>query len=553
MLNLSYYRQSGNASNSGIFIPRDNIAGLTNDNELNTSEPDVVKDCKFLSGFLTSLESGITNQASIPNSLSTALGFNVSKSNLSGGRSGTFNQTFTVTIAESIDYSTRTFYPISIPISGINTGRGVLKLIDIFPDALTVINGGAIPKSGVLIPHNELNSYGAESSITPDSDARKWFAAMIRYLFDKIPVRINTDIEPFSALITKTLGNFNQFSLPANALATTNPTTGFDPSKLIDVYSRTIQFNIEYLLNEKNQAFDVKNYLTPPVVRPSVIEFLNVPTSSINPIDFIDIRFSETIDLSTLNYQDISLTRDGGSNLVTEAVTVGLASETTYKIQGLTALTSIPGSYQITIDTNGIKNLEGNFGNSTASSNFAIIPIITLVENLPPTTLTGSGRDVNNNQWLSSSFITGSNAYGYILKSITLLFTLKSGTPVDPGSLLLRLYNNASGVPGSAISGGNFNVPTITSSGEYNFTLTNSLQLAANTTYWLVAGVDPQGNPGTYMWGHTSDGTETGLADWSIGNTAVYSVNQGIGVNPWTFLTGGGTFQFKVTGSANLN
>jgi len=172
--------------------------------------------------------------------------------------------------------------------------------------------------------------------------------------------------------------------------------------------------------------------------------------------------------------------------------------------------------------------------------------VINLVSNLPPTTPSPTeGRDVNNNQWLGSSFITGSNAYGYILKSVTLLFTLKSGTPVDPGSLLLRLYNNAFGDPGSAISGGSFNVPTITSTGEYNFTLTNSLQLDANTTYWLVSGVNPQGNPGTYMWGHTSSSTETGLADWSIGNTAVYSVNQG---TTWSSLTGGGTFQFKVNG-----
>ena len=539
-LNLSYYRQSGNASNSGIFIPRDNIAGLTNDNELNTSEPDLVKDCKFLSGFLTSLESGITNQASIPNSLSTALGLNVSKSNLSGGRSGTFNQTFTVTIAESIDYSTRTFYPISIPISGINTGRGVLKLIDIFPDALAVINEGAIPKSGVLIPHNELNFYGAESSITPNSDARKWFAAMTRYLFDKIPVRINTNNEPFSALITKTLGNFNQFSLPANALAATNPTTGFDPSKLIDVYSRTIQFNIEYLLNEKNQAFDVKNYLTPPVVRPSVIEFLNVPTSSINPINSIDVRFSENIDLSTLNYQDISLTRDGGSNLVTEAVTVELASETIYRIQGLTALTSIPGNYQITIDTNGIKNLEGNFGTTIAQRNFVKqqAPIVTLVENLSqPTNL---GWEVKYDQWLTANFQTG-NADS-ILQSITLRcgqFTF--------GSLFVKLYSGNS-APNNLLA--DFNIPSIGSTNNYDFSLTNPQLLIANTTYWIVAGILSNNDNGRYFWAKTSSNTETGSLGWLIGNTIDFSSNQG-GI--WNQLSSNETLHFKVTGSVNVS
>lgn len=173
----------------------------------------------------------------------------------------------------------------------------------------------------------------------------------------------------------------------------------------------------------------------------------------------------------------------------------------------------------------------------------------TLVSNLPPTTPSPTeGRDVNNNQWLSSSFTTGSGAYGYTLNSVTLLFALKPGTPVDPASLLLRLYNNAHGDPGSAISGGNFNVPTITSTNQYNFTLTNSQQLDANTTYWLVAGVNPPGNTGTYLWGYTSSATETGLSGWSIGNTAVYSVNQG---TTWSSLTGGGTLQFSVNGTVN--
>jgi|NOAtaT_6_FD_contig_123_36746_length_884_multi_5_in_0_out_1_2 hypothetical protein len=175
----------------------------------------------------------------------------------------------------------------------------------------------------------------------------------------------------------------------------------------------------------------------------------------------------------------------------------------------------------------------------------------TLVSNLPPTTpLPTEGRDVNNNQWLSSRFTTGSVSYGYTLNSATLLFGLKSGTTSDPGNLLLRLYSNASGVPGSAISGGNFNVPTISSAGQYTFTLTNPQQLVANTTYWLVAGASNT-NPGTYLWSHTSSPAEMGFAGWSIGDTAVYSVSQGIGVNPWTFLTGGGTLQFSVNGTEN--
>ena len=545
MLNLSYYRQSGNASNSGIFIPRDNIAGLTNDNELSESEADVIKDCKFLSGFLISLESGITNQASIPNSPSTALGFNVSKSNLSGGRSGTFNQTFTVTIAESIDYSTRTFYPISIPISGINTGRGVLKLIDIFPDALAVINGGAISKSGVLIPHNELNSYGAESSITPNSDARKWFAAMIRYLFDKIPVRINTDNEPFSALITKILGNFNQFSLPANALAATNPTTGFDPSKLIDVYSRTIQFNIEYLLNEKNQSFETRNYIKSPIN--ISIEFLNIPTSSTSPIESIDVRFSEAINVATFNFIDIFLTRDSGNNLIGSDITIEYISGTTYRINGLGSLTSIPGTYQLTINTNGIQNLAGNYGTTIAQTTFLINSIITLVDNLPPITTTlSSGGAVQTDSWLRSSFTTGGGS-GYTLNSVTLQF--RQNTP--NANLFVRLYEDNAGLLDNLIT--SFTNPDSISTAVPDgaatvFTLTTPQTLAANTTYWLVAGINaPVGTDGVYSWRATNSVNQTGEPNWSIGS-ALFSGNQG---GTWNTFSGVNAFQFNVNGQTD--
>ncbi|GCL47600.1 choice-of-anchor R domain-containing protein [Microcystis aeruginosa] len=173
----------------------------------------------------------------------------------------------------------------------------------------------------------------------------------------------------------------------------------------------------------------------------------------------------------------------------------------------------------------------------------------TLVSNLPPITPTPTqGFDVNNNQWLSSSFQTGTSSYGYTLNTVTLLFRLKSDTPVDPGSLFLRLHNDAGGNPGAAISSGNFNVPTITSPGEYNFTLANSQQLNANTTYWLVAGTQGS-STGTYVWAHTSSTTKEGLTGWSIGNIAVYSVNQG---SSWASLTGGGLFQFSVNGTVNI-
>lgn len=258
---LAYFDAPGTATDAGVFIPRDNIAGLTTNAELAPSEPEIAKQCKFLAGFLASLQSTIALNRTNPNSLSTALGFTITKSNPLGVGQGIFNQTFTASIAQVVDHSTRTIYAIPVPTSGSNSGRGVLKITDVFPDAVGVVTtGGAITKAGILIPNTEVDPYGAVGN-NPGNDAqsRQWFAAMLRYLFDEIPARVATPAIP-SALITKTLDVVSPVALPADALASTNPSTGLDSTKVSvnDVYFRQLSFNIQYLLNETTQTFEVR-------------------------------------------------------------------------------------------------------------------------------------------------------------------------------------------------------------------------------------------------------------------------------------------------------
>lgn len=536
MLNFNYYDQSGTASSAGIFIPRNNIAGLVDDEELNIYQPVIIKDCKFLSGFLTTLESSVF--------VNTALGLSIEKSNLIGGAEGVFNQVFSINIAESVDYSTRSFYSIPIPIIGANVGLGALKIVDVFPGAVSVSNQEAISTSGILIPHSELTFYGA-SSQNPNNDSRQWFTAIIRYLFDKITIRENTTIEPFSALIGKTLGNFNRFSLPTNALDSSNPTTGINSEKVIDIYSRIIEFNIQYVLNEKNQNFEIRNYIKSPIN--ISIEFLNIPTNPTNPIESIDIRFSEAINVATFNFTDIFLTRDSGNNLIGSGITIEYISGTTYRINGLENLTSIPGTYQLTINTNGIQNLAGNYGTTIAQANFIKqqAPIIILVENLPLTTSTNFQPSVTLNQWVGSRFTTGSDSYGYTLDSITLqLREFTGGT-----NLLVSLWssnsNNPAQIGNQIISFTNPNSITSTLANN-TFTLTTPQTLAANTTYWLLAGIS-SGGSGEYRWGSTTSPTDNSLFGWSIGNNSLISNNAGATWNDLFELA----FQFSVNGTVN--
>ena len=265
---LIYVPSAKPASTSGIFIPRDNVIGLVSDSELADSVETIKKDCKFLAGFLTTLQYTIAVNRATTNSIPTALGFTVTKGNPVGDDLGTFTQSFTASVAQIVDYSTSTFYPIPVPTTGSNSGRGVLKITDVFPDAVSVASAGAIAEAGILIPHSEIDAYGAVTATNPtnDTQSRQWFAAMLRYLFDLVSIRINnTNTEIFSALITKSLGTVNLFTLPADALATTNPLTGLGPTKVSvnDIYFRSLSFNIQYFLNETTQTFGVQTSLNP--------------------------------------------------------------------------------------------------------------------------------------------------------------------------------------------------------------------------------------------------------------------------------------------------
>jgi hypothetical protein len=171
----------------------------------------------------------------------------------------------------------------------------------------------------------------------------------------------------------------------------------------------------------------------------------------------------------------------------------------------------------------------------------------TLVSNLPPTTTSlPDGGTVSSNTWGGSSFTTGSGSYGYTLNSVTLRFAqITSATP--PNNLFVRLYNDNSGNPGSEITSFTFTNPgSITTTTANNiFTLTTPQTLAANTTFWLVAG----SGSGQYVWALTDSVNQTGEPGWSIGNnSALFSGNRG---GSWNTFTGAKAFQFSVNGTVN--
>jgi len=169
----------------------------------------------------------------------------------------------------------------------------------------------------------------------------------------------------------------------------------------------------------------------------------------------------------------------------------------------------------------------------------------TLVSNLPPITVSVMGYPVKFDEWLRSSFTTGSGSYGYTINSVTLRLAEMTANP----NLFVRLYNDSSGGLGSQIT--SFTNPSFTPNitNDYTFTPTTPQTLAANTAYWLVAGISE--GSGEYLWAFTQSPDQTGFPGWSIGDSAFFSGNQGLSWTP--FGDGLKAFQFSVNGTENTS
>ncbi len=84
------------------------------------------------------------------------------------------------------------------------------------------------------------------------------------------------------------------------------------------------------------------------------------PDPRTTAVDSIQVTLSQGINPSTFTYQDLTLRRSGGANLITNAVMVTRVSANTYRINNLAALTDVPGSYTLTVTGAGIQNINGS-------------------------------------------------------------------------------------------------------------------------------------------------------------------------------------------------
>ncbi len=132
------------------------------------------------------------------------------------------------------------------------------------------------------------------------------------------------------------------------------------------------------------------------ITQPVLTQFINVPTSTANPINSIDVQFSEQINLNTFDKSDVTLTRDGIPLTLPNSVTVEYLSDTTYRINGLGDVTNTPGIYSLQVDATTIQDNAGNNGDAAKTTSFSITPPptpgVTLTQTAGNTTVTEGGN-----------------------------------------------------------------------------------------------------------------------------------------------------------------
>ncbi len=161
---------------------------------------------------------------------------------------------------------------------------------------------------------------------------------------------------------------------------------------------------------------------------------------------------------------------------------------------------------------------------------------VTLVSNTGQSTDGSSIHDVDRAQ----SFTTGSNPAGYTLTSVT--FPISGGLTTAKTQMRIE-SSNASGQPG-----GNLGALTITSSGGTATGTTTGIDLAADTTYFVVLQSDDPSASNTYDRTNSDSEDSGAAAGWSIGDGSRFYTGSG---NPTWGTTSTLSWKIAIHGYAN--
>ena len=192
---------------------------------------------------------------------------------------------------------------------------------------------------------------------------------------------------------------------------------------------------------------------TTTVINPVTITSIATvsPNSRNTPVSAIDVTFSGPIGSTSLTSAALSLTDNGGANLITSSVPISLVSGSTYAIGDLSGLTAAEGTYSLTVNGSGIQDPYGNSGSGTMSTSW-------LMDTTPPTSTVGSlpAQTTSTSFLVSVSGTDPSGSNGSTPSGIASfsIYTSTDGgafsfwttvTPADPSALFTGQAGNTYG------------------------------------------------------------------------------------------------------------
>jgi hypothetical protein len=101
-------------------------------------------------------------------------------------------------------------------------------------------------------------------------------------------------------------------------------------------------------------------------IAPEFEGFKSIPVATTATVGSLDLFFSEPIDTHSFDWNSVTLTRDGGANLIDATTGAGLtltlvsASTNRYRISGLADLTKYVGNYVLTLVDGAVSDPAGN-------------------------------------------------------------------------------------------------------------------------------------------------------------------------------------------------
>lgn len=145
------------------------------------------------------------------------------------------------------------------------------------------------------------------------------------------------------------------------------------------VYEHKLHFLDNFAASE--QVGYTLKYISVDKNIPRIDSIYSIPQSYVStPLKSVTIKFNQSIDETSFGFEDVTLRRQGGGNLITDANDVAITKldETTFKLD-LSSLTINDGYYVLTIATKAISNLLGIVGEESKQvswTQFAHTPAI---------------------------------------------------------------------------------------------------------------------------------------------------------------------------------